>query len=270
VRAIPYFAYGSNLSKRDMARRAPDAVEGGTARLPGWKLTFRGVADVVPAEGRAVEGAIWWISAKDMLELDRYEGVPSFYERRYLEVEKADGSKQKALVYVMTPDDGWGHRPGLPSPGYFSTVAEGFYEWDLPLAALSVAVEETRDAHEAEGVVSYVPDGPKRMRAEIPGARNWKPRETKRERKRRRRAERAKKQRSASRRATQPAEVVWDDGSPVWAGARSDGSYDDFWEGMTPATRREWALEMGLSEEEVGLGPESDLIEGIVSGERLA
>ena len=76
-----YFAYGSNLSTAGMSFRAPSAVRVSRARLDGWKLVFRGVANIVPAEGRHVEGAIWDVDEDGIRALDRYEGAPHHYER---------------------------------------------------------------------------------------------------------------------------------------------------------------------------------------------
>ena len=39
--AIYYLAYGSNLSLERMAKRCPDAVVAGTAKIPGYRLLFK-------------------------------------------------------------------------------------------------------------------------------------------------------------------------------------------------------------------------------------
>lgn len=98
-----YFAYGSNLSPEQMARRCPDSIFLGKATLRGhrWQINERGVANLgpvpaVPAagskEGRrgrsrggddsrdksedaVVEGLIYAISVADERQLDSYEGV---------------------------------------------------------------------------------------------------------------------------------------------------------------------------------------------------
>lgn len=101
-----YFAYGSNLSPEQMARRCPDSIFLGKATLRGhrWQINERGVANLapgpVPAAGskagkstrgrsrsggddykdgkedaNVVEGLIYAISAADERQLDSYEGV---------------------------------------------------------------------------------------------------------------------------------------------------------------------------------------------------
>lgn len=94
-----YFAYGSNLSPEQMARRCPDSIFLGKATLRGhrWQINERGVANLGPVpvpsagskEGRrgrsrsggddndeaVVEGLIYAISVADERQLDSYEGV---------------------------------------------------------------------------------------------------------------------------------------------------------------------------------------------------
>lgn len=50
---ILYFAYGSNLSTRQMLDRCPQSTCIGLARLPGWKwiINSRGYANIVPEDG---------------------------------------------------------------------------------------------------------------------------------------------------------------------------------------------------------------------------
>lgn len=160
IQAIPYFAYGSNLNKKGFLFRAPDSLEIERAVLPDWKLTFRQVADIVPAEGREVEGALWWISAAGLKALDRYEGYPSLYDRQVVTVRAADGRDVKALTYTMLSRD-----VGLPSPSYYDSIERGFFDWGIDTAPLKAAVDELLVEHEELGVVGYRPSGPKRLEA---------------------------------------------------------------------------------------------------------
>ncbi len=156
----PYFAYGSNLNLSDMRARCPGARREVPARLPGWRLTFRGVADIEPAEGRIVHGALWWVSDADVCELDAYEGAPTNYRQRLVAVE-TDSGPREAMTYVMTRDT----YLGLPSAWYLDRIDEGFRDWGLPVEELYRAVDETRDRLAALGVNHYRPDGRKRLRA---------------------------------------------------------------------------------------------------------
>lgn len=156
----PYFAYGSNLNRADMRDRCPDARPLGTARLEGWRLAFRGVASIIPAEGRTVHGVLWWLSPEDVLALDTDEGAPTHYRQRIVQV-RTDAGPRRAMTYVMERAS----YLGLPSPWYFDRIAEGFGDWDLPLAELRRAYLETVAELEGYGVAGFQPDGAKRLRA---------------------------------------------------------------------------------------------------------
>ncbi len=154
-----YFAYGSNLNTADLLGRCPGAKALTPARLPEWRLTFRGVADIEPAPGRAVEGALWRLEDEHVRALDRYEGAPSLYAQELIEVETESGPLT-AMTYVMTSGD----YLGLPSAWYFDRIARGYRDWGLPLAALRLALDETKLELADQGISRYHPDGKKRLR----------------------------------------------------------------------------------------------------------
>ncbi|MCL4286057.1 MAG: gamma-glutamylcyclotransferase [Thermoleophilia bacterium] len=154
-----YFAYGSNLNRADMVTRCPSAKPLTTALLAGWRLTFRGVADVEPAVDRSVHGALWRLLDADVGALDRYEGAPSLYARRIVEVETESGPLE-AMTYVMASDD----YLGLPSAWYFERIARGYRDWGLPLDVLRAALAATGDELAGRGITRYLPDGRKRLR----------------------------------------------------------------------------------------------------------
>lgn len=155
-----YFAYGSNLNRGDMRRRCPGARPSIPARLRGWRLTFRGVADVEPAPDLVVHGALWSLTGDDVCNLDSYEGAPSLYRQKVLVVEAGDACLE-AMTYVMA-------KPaylGLPSPWYLERIAVGYRDWGLPEEALRAAVEDTQTDLAARGVIGFRQDGRKRLRA---------------------------------------------------------------------------------------------------------
>lgn len=82
-----YFAYGSNLNKKQMMKRCPDASPVARAKLKGYQLTFNRVADIVPEEQAITWGAIYTVSPKDIENLDLYEGYPRLYGKIPVEVE---------------------------------------------------------------------------------------------------------------------------------------------------------------------------------------
>lgn len=102
-----YFAYGSNMDVQQMAARCPGAIRKKPAVLHDYKLTERLYADIDECAGKAVSGLLWSISEKDLESLDKYEGFPTFYTRKTVNVwvETSTGSRmQPALVYIMTPE----------------------------------------------------------------------------------------------------------------------------------------------------------------------
>lgn len=135
-----YFAYGSNLHVDQMTRRCPGAQAVGAAKLSGYRLVFRGVADIEQAGQKAtVHGALWSITPKDLVALDRYEGYPRLYIRHYVEVQTVAGPAQ-ALVYRMT--ESYTAEKGLPSPGYLQTCLDGFAAWGLPSWVMRRALKD--------------------------------------------------------------------------------------------------------------------------------
>ena len=142
-----YIAYGSNLSVGQMALRCPDAKIVGKATLPDWKLVFRLHATLEPCEGRAVPVLIWEISEEDERLLDLYEGYPSYYIKRDMDVEmtELDGSSSRtitAMVYLMTD----GREARLPSKSYYRVLEEGYRQFGFDERLLRLALREAREA----------------------------------------------------------------------------------------------------------------------------
>ena len=96
-----YVAYGSNLNVCQMARRCPNATVFGIGKIRDYQLTFRGVATIVPEQGRVVPVGVWEIDEKDEKALDIYEGYPSFYRKETIPVEMANGETIDGMVYIM-------------------------------------------------------------------------------------------------------------------------------------------------------------------------
>ena len=84
-----YFAYGSNLQLKQMAKRCPDSQYQGRARLHNfrWQINDRGFANIIPDPNTFVEGLCYLLSAEDEMRLDRSEGVPTAYQKKWTEVE---------------------------------------------------------------------------------------------------------------------------------------------------------------------------------------
>jgi gamma-glutamylcyclotransferase (GGCT)/AIG2-like uncharacterized protein YtfP len=114
-----------------MFERCPGAVPVRTHGLRGWRLVFRGTADIVPAVGHTVLGGLYRITCADEAALDRYEGLRrGRYRRKHFLV-----GSQWALFYVMNSS----YAEEAPSAEYFTLVERGFQDWKLPTAALVAA-----------------------------------------------------------------------------------------------------------------------------------
>ena len=87
-----YIAYGSNMVKHQMDYRCPDATLVGIGALPGYTLEFYHHATVEPdpAGEASVPVAVWNISSRDEVNLDFYEGYPSYYGKEQCTVFLSD------------------------------------------------------------------------------------------------------------------------------------------------------------------------------------
>lgn len=130
-----YLAYGSNLNKKQMKTRCPDAVPVGSCVVNDYELVFRGVATIEPKPGASVQCGIWKISTDDERSLDRYEGYPRLYVKQDFRVT-VKGKTVRAMAYVMV--DGI-RRLSPPSTGYLLTIAEGYDDFGLDDKPLSIA-----------------------------------------------------------------------------------------------------------------------------------
>lgn len=122
-----YFAYGMNTDKQGMATRCPGALSLGAARLLNHCFRFAGHADVVPCQGRHVDGVLWYIDQHHLNNLDRVEGYPWYYDRTELIVEH--GSQQiQAHCYRMQA----GNPDAPPAQAYLDCVLRGYAEHGVP------------------------------------------------------------------------------------------------------------------------------------------
>jgi gamma-glutamylcyclotransferase len=124
---IKYFAYGSNLSNRQMKDRVGDWKSADKASLHKWKLIFNvksktwcgGAANIIRTGNPddVVWGAIYQITLDQLDKLTKdYEKVSP--KRKKVEV---NGQKRVASTYIFS-----GKRPKLkPTAGYLETLIEG-------------------------------------------------------------------------------------------------------------------------------------------------
>ena len=127
-----YFAYGSNLNRRQMLERCPDSKPKFVATLPNYKLVFAGwsrkwrggVATIKRFTGEKVPGAVYDISEQCLRQLDRHEAG---YGRFKVIVFDEDGEPIEAITYIKsgrieeTP----------PSREYVAIIQQGYRDWGI-------------------------------------------------------------------------------------------------------------------------------------------
>ncbi|MFZ0212939.1 MAG: gamma-glutamylcyclotransferase family protein [Candidatus Acidiferrales bacterium] len=129
-----YFAYASNMSRKQMSSRA-EVLEEYAGKLENYELVFnkkvRGgvaTANVRQAPGKIVQGVLYRITESSFRNLDRFEGVPQHYRRTEVNVGYGEGKSVPAQIYIATKVD-----KGLrPAPHYLQTILEGAAEHDFP------------------------------------------------------------------------------------------------------------------------------------------
>ena len=127
-----YFAYGANLNLDGMAYRCPGFKPISPAVLPDYRFVFKGVADVEPAPGEDVYGALYLLTPDHMKALDRFEGYPNLYIKKEALVRVLDGLSPQhfttAAIYIMRNGD----RYAEPSKQYLDIILTGCRQWNLP------------------------------------------------------------------------------------------------------------------------------------------
>jgi gamma-glutamylcyclotransferase len=132
---VYYFAYASNLNKKQMLERVPASKPLFSATLPNYKLVFAGwsrkwrggYATIALSRGDKVIGAVYEVSERDLKRLDSYEGRPGNYTRLNVTVFDEDGSPVEAVTYIAsgrleeTP----------PSKEYLAVIQQGYRDWRI-------------------------------------------------------------------------------------------------------------------------------------------
>ena len=118
-----YFAYGANLNLRNVKRCAPQAKPLCVAKLSGYRLIFRGYADMAPDKDAYVFGALYDITPACVRAFDKYEGDD--YRKIDVTVDTDDGPR-KATAYIMKGGD-----IAPPQLAYYNVVARGYADWKL-------------------------------------------------------------------------------------------------------------------------------------------
>lgn len=145
-----YVAYGSNLNVNQMKMRCPDAKIVGKGYINGYELLFKGsytgaYLTIEKKKGGKVPIGIWKVSARDEINLDRYEGYPSFYYKADMKI-KIDDKEIDAFVYIMHED----RILSIPSDTYVMTCMEGYKYFEFDDKYIINAIKRSR-----KGMIDY-------------------------------------------------------------------------------------------------------------------
>lgn len=129
---VYYFAYASNLSKKQMQARCPDSQPKFIATLPNYKLIFTGwsrewrggKAAIKSFRGEKVRGALYEVTEVCLRHLDKYE--PG-YTRLNVTVFDEDNQPFQAVTYVKSGQ----LEESLPSKEYAAIIKQGYQDWGI-------------------------------------------------------------------------------------------------------------------------------------------
>lgn len=132
-----YFAYGSNMNERLFRdRRHMSWREARVGRLHGYRLVFSvaggmrpGVsapANIVPAPGGVVYGALYRLPLRKFARLDNSEGKQ--YGYLWTEIEDLAGNRLSAVTYRVPRDA----PEGRPGRAYLNLIREAARQRGLP------------------------------------------------------------------------------------------------------------------------------------------
>jgi gamma-glutamylcyclotransferase (GGCT)/AIG2-like uncharacterized protein YtfP len=129
-----YFAYASNLNRKQLLECCPDSHPRFTASLPNYRLIFTGwsrqwrggVVSIKLSRGDKVLGAVYEIPDKDLAKLDRLENCPATYSRLKITLYRDTGEPIEAITYISRQTE-----ETKPSPEYLAVIQQGYRDWSL-------------------------------------------------------------------------------------------------------------------------------------------
>ena len=145
-----YIAYGSNMSMEQMHHRCRHSHVIAKGYLNGYELNFCGniagnnYATVIEKEGAKTPVLVWVTTRIDEMNLDLYEGCPSFYRKETIsptcmELENIYGDDDlfidEAYIYIMNSN-----HTGMPSRYYLMGIADAYKEFGFDLKYLQDAI----------------------------------------------------------------------------------------------------------------------------------
>lgn len=131
-----YFAYGMNTNIGQMSMRCPQAVDLGAAVLPNYEFRFARVGDVLENPEFNCQGVLWDLTPECLKALDRLEGYPWMYQRKFVTVQH-NGQNVQALVYYMVGDN----EDEYPSEHYYNMLMQGYREHGIDTKQITDAID---------------------------------------------------------------------------------------------------------------------------------
>ncbi len=130
-----YFAYASNLNRKQMLEHCSDSKPWLVATLPNYQLVFAGwsrqwhggYATIKLSRGDKVIGAVYEVSERDLRRLDKYEGYPGNYDRMNVTVFGEVGEPIEATTYIKSGQ----LEETQPSKEYLAVIQQGYRDWEL-------------------------------------------------------------------------------------------------------------------------------------------
>jgi gamma-glutamylcyclotransferase len=127
-----YFAYASNLSKKQMRERCPDSRPLFVATLPNFKIVFTGwsrewrggKATIKSMRGEKVRGAIYEVSEACLRRLDKFEAG---YEHLNATVFDEDNEPHQVVTYIKSGQ----LEESAPSKEYGEVIRQGYRDWGI-------------------------------------------------------------------------------------------------------------------------------------------
>ena len=115
-----YFAFGSNLNRKQIKRRCKNSRFISRHILKNYQLVFRskyGAADIQRKKGSSVLGAIYDINKTDEKKLDAYEEFPKVYVKKYFKIWG-----KKVMFYYMSSKT----KQTEPTRRYLNSIIQGY------------------------------------------------------------------------------------------------------------------------------------------------
>ena len=128
-----YFAYASNLSRRQMSERCPNNKTKFVATLPNHKLIFSGwsrkwhggTASIQPTTGEKVIGAVYEVTEGCLANLEKHEGLK--YRRKPAIVFTESDESVEVVTFIMREQS----EETKPTMEYLAIIQQGYRDWGI-------------------------------------------------------------------------------------------------------------------------------------------